>query len=530
MYFINKSSPSKSVSLLNKNKESLVNSKTKKIKLEKEGKKAGRPSFFRLFLVGGALSVSVALSLRFAKPAHAASSTPPVNKVVTSSKLTSFSGTGGLGLDKSFKSCSRIPLNKEMHLKENRSLKTIKRADETSQFPSSQSLVFGTPFPFVKNFQISQRSMSKSGEAQSSFTEPISFEIVEANRDFNQLNLNQKLLDYNMHNSTSQITDPGIQDIILDSARKLADCKLSSLNEVSHILRAMYRLRIDEFDRLGSNCDKDKLELFRQKTYGLKFLLTEDLKKTDSYRNRVTHNVKEITRKLVGKVEEPFFSEEDVYRLRYNDYNDSNDYNNWSLSYKTSFNRAVQKLKLREAQALESFSDDFINDQSCDLPLKVYTEFPKYFRQKYFKLFDLYNHYWKFKNYSHSMRYRCLLCKKEERENSSLSRPPYSLIEAAEIDAFHCMKRDNLIHWYNNKNKTNYKLDYRKKTGREPKLFGSWLDEMNLGPLEGMNLEPLQELASKKISSKISNDDNEGYLCPPTFRGNAQAPKDEEDK
>lgn len=114
--------------------------------------------------MGGGLSLSLALSLPFPKSAYAASLTPPVNKVISSFKFTSFSATGGLGSDKS---SSNISLNKEMSLNESRSLKTIQTADKTSKFGSSQSLVFGTPLAFVKNLQMSLRSVKTLGEAQS---------------------------------------------------------------------------------------------------------------------------------------------------------------------------------------------------------------------------------------------------------------------------------------------------------------------------------------------------------------------------
>ena len=101
-----------------------------------------------------------------------------------------------------------------------------------------------------------------------------------------------------MNNSTSEISNPVIRRIIVDSARDLAKCKLSALKEVTHIFRAMFRLRIHQIDSLGSNCDKDKLEIFRQKAYGLQFLLKADLKNSDSYPNQFTGNFFKITRKL----------------------------------------------------------------------------------------------------------------------------------------------------------------------------------------------------------------------------------------
>lgn len=294
-----------------------------------------------------------------------------------------------------------------------------------------------------------------------------------------------------MNNSTSEITNSVIRRIIVESARDLANSKLSSLDEVTYILRAMFRLRIHQIDSLGSNCDKDKLEIFQQKAYGLQFLLKADLKNSDSYHNQFTRNFKKVTREIKDKVKASF-SRDDV-RLRYNDYK------NWSLSFKTSFNRAFQKLKLREAQALESFSDEFIFDQSSDLPLKVYKQFPEYFDDKFFKIFQLFNHYWTFRNHSDSMGYRYILNPKEKEQD--LYRPPSSLVEAASIDAVHLMKRASLIHWYNNKNEANYKLDYKKQTGREPNLFDNWIDEMNVGFLQ-----------DKNISSEIFDDDDEWYL------------------
>ena len=230
-----------------------------------------------------------------------------------------------------------------------------------------------------------------------------------------------------MNNSPSQIPDRFIQSIILDSARDLAKCKLCALKEVAHLFRAMFRLRIHQIDSLGSNCDTDKLDIFRQKAYGLQFLLKADLKNYDSYHNQFMRDVKKITRKVKDKVEASFSTDDD--RLRYTNYK------NWSLSFKTNFNRSFQKLKLREAQALESFSDEFIHDQSSALPLKVYKEFPKYFDEKYFKIFQLFNHYWTFRNHSDSMGYRYNLDPKEKKQD--LYRPPSSLLEAASIDAFH---------------------------------------------------------------------------------------------
>ena len=105
-----------------------------------------------------------------------------------------------------------------------------------------------------------------------------------------------------MNNSTSEITNSVIRRIIVESARDLANSKLSSLDEVTYILRAMFRLRIHQIDSLGSNCDKDKLEIFQQKAYGLQFLLKADLKNSDSYRNQFTRNFKKVTREIKDKV------------------------------------------------------------------------------------------------------------------------------------------------------------------------------------------------------------------------------------
>ena len=64
------------------------------------------------------------------------------------------------------------------------------------------------------------------------------------------------------------------------------------------------------------------------------------------------------------------------------------------------------------------------------------------------------------------------------------------------------MKRGSLIDFYNNKNNANYKLDYKKQTGREPNLFDNWIDEMNIGLLQ-------DEYMSLEI---FNDDDDEGYL------------------
>ena len=98
------------------------------------------------------------------------------------------------------------------------------------------------------------------------------------------------------------------------------------------------------------------------------------------------------------------------------------------------------------------------------------------------------------------MGYRYNLDPKEKEQD--LYRPPSSLLEAASIDAFHLMKRGRLIDFYKNKNNANYKRYYKKQTGREPNLFDSWIDEMNIGFLQNEN-----------ISLEIFNDDDyEGYL------------------
>nr|WKT07360.1 hypothetical protein [Klebsormidium nitens] len=294
-------------------------------------------------------------------------------------------------------------------------------------------------------------------------------------------NLNQKLIECNitMDNSTSAIPDPHIRGLVFISARELSNCKLPHPLEARYIAKAMHKLRIHEID---SQLSPDQIEILRQKTWGLQFLLRENLKKVDSYNNQLTYGF-----------------ENTMQNFSFSD----DDYSDWSPLVKEKFDNSLQTMKLKKADEVEYLFDEYIRDQSCDLSLQVYKEIPEHFLKKYYELCHLYNHYWKFRNNPNSLRYRDVLLKIKQKQKNL----PSNLIEAVSIDADQLIKQESVIDHYNKKYNANYKCHFRNKTGREPNLFDSWMDEVSK-PL-------LTSISSKNSNFESSNE--EGYLRAPSI-------------
>nr|YP_010932945.1 hypothetical protein RMD58_pgp001 [Klebsormidium nitens]WKT07233.1 hypothetical protein [Klebsormidium nitens] len=455
------------------------------ISSNKKETKSSKPRLLKWILVGGGLSI--ALSLRFSESAHAASSVPPpyvnVNRVRSSSKPNFLGSTEKP--DSISGSTSIVNLHKDIPLDDSsRFLNRIQNRNKKPHLPLvSSSSFLGTRF--LEGPQMSQRSSNQnSGTAHSSLPDPLNFDIDvnQATKDFTKSNLDQKLVEYNitMDNSTSQIPDSHIRGMIFISARELANCKLSHPLEARCIAKAMHKLRIHQ---INSQLTKNQLEILRQKTWGLQFLLRENLKKVDSYNNKLTYGFENTMQNFS-------FSNDDC--------------SDWSPVVKEKFDNSLQTIKLKKADEIEYLFDEYIQDQSCNLSLQVYKEVPEHFLKQYYQLCHLYNHYWKFRNHSNSLQYRNHFLKMKQKQKN----PPSNLIEAVSIDADQLIKQESVIDHYNKKYKANYKLNYINQTGREPNLFDSWIDEVSKPLLTSMSTE--------NTNFKPSNE--EGYLRPPSIR------------
>nr|WKT07455.1 hypothetical protein [Klebsormidium nitens] len=469
--------------------KSLLRPKIKDLKFE------GKPRLLGCILLGGGLSI--ALSLRFCGSAHAASSVPPpyVNRFITSSKSNLLGSTENAG------STSIVNLNKNIPLEDNSlSLKKAQNINKERNLP----LVLRSPFlgaRFVEDLRIPQRSSNqKSVTARSSLPELVNVDIDlnKATKDFNKPNLTQKLTEYNitMDNSTSQIADPHIRGIVFISACELANCKLSHLDEVECLVKAMHKLRIHQIDTLGPNND---LNIIQQKNWGIQFLLREDLKTIDSYQNQLTQRVENVRYDVVNALTAWYLFDENS--------------SEWSSSFGEKFNHSVQKLKKEKADDLAYLYDEYKNDPSCVLPLRVYKEVAEHYLNQYCRIRNRYNHYWKFRNHWKSTQDQNAFLKNKQKQKN----PPSNFTEAAFLDADQIIKQESLIDHYNTKNKANYELDYKNQTGREPNLFGNWVNEL------------CKPQSPENINSKTSKNE-EGYLCPPSFSASLPAPKAEEEE
>ena len=245
----------------------------------------------------------------------------------------------------------------------------------------------------------------------------------------------------------SQVTDLFIQDVLLTSQQNMLNPNLTPHEEVSEIIHAMDRLGIstikDSFPKPDNNWlnsfffkeqidkeNKEKLEIFRQKEIVLRYLLSRNIKQKKLYINSAGHQTKTELLCIFGNLSS----------------------RDWSPAYKARYDSVLQIIKLFAADGIEVVADQFYNNPSCLLPLHVLMEAPSYLKKKHDEAFRLFDYYWNHK------------------DDPNVSRPPLDLLEAASIAAIHLIRKESLIDHYNNKNKTNYRLNYVKATGREPRL------------------------------------------------------------